>query len=212
MQTAIRPSCKNGPRPSSCGKNGDGALSCTGMRPSGTSSPSARAAISIACPAAPAGSGTTAHQPQRSDRSKRGIRCAAGRWRWPPTSSSSSRTPGARPSRNRADGRPGGSEAGSSLSMATSAGGMRGGSLESLAMIAFACSVTDVPMYDRAAGPGIELAKEPDSVVLARAAAGSIFRSYNLILDDAAKLEDLEALVLVHQDAELTQADTCARI
>jgi hypothetical protein len=79
-------------------------------------------------------------------------------------------------------------------------------------MIAFGSSITDPPMYERAAGPGIELAKEPDSVILARAAAGSIFRSYNMILDDAAKLDGLEALVLVHQDAQLTQADTCARV
>src|SRR4051812_12179230 len=183
------------------------------MRARATFSRSARAAISIASPSVPAGSGTTAHQPQRSWRSKRGIRWAHGRCGEPSTSSSSSRTPGARPSRNSADGRPGGSDAGSSLSIATSAGGMRARSLESsVAMIAFGCSITDPPMYERAAGPGIEVARESDSVILARAAAGSIFRSYNMILDDAAKLDGLEALILVHQDAQLTQADTCARV
>ena len=48
--------------------------------------------------------------------------------------------------------------------------------------------------------------------MLANAAAGSIFRSYNLILDAAAAREDLEALVLVHQDAELADPDFCAKL
>lgn len=43
-------------------------------------------------------------------------------------------------------------------------------------------------------------------------AAGSIFRSYNLLLDLAARCEDLEALVLVHEDAEILDADFCARL
>jgi Glycosyltransferase like family len=79
-------------------------------------------------------------------------------------------------------------------------------------VIAFASSITDGEMYRKAAQPGIELAREPDSVVLANAAAGSIFRSYNLILDQAAELEDLEALVLLHQDAEIASPDACAVI
>src|SRR4051812_34361110 len=79
-------------------------------------------------------------------------------------------------------------------------------------MIAFASSITDPEMYDRAARPGIERAREADSAVLAGAAAGSIFRSYNLLMDQAAELEDLEALVLLHQDSELVGTDFCARI
>lgn len=74
-------------------------------------------------------------------------------------------------------------------------------------MIAFGSSITDPDMYDKAARAGFELAKEPDSVVMAHAAAGSIFRSYNLLLDRAAELPDLEALVLVHQDAEIADPD-----
>ena len=70
-------------------------------------------------------------------------------------------------------------------------------------MFVFGCSITDPAMYDTAAGPGFELAKEADSVVIANAAAGSIFRSYNLLMDQAAQYDDLEALVLVHQDAEI---------
>ena len=74
-------------------------------------------------------------------------------------------------------------------------------------MIAFGCSVTDPAVYARCAEPGIGLVAEPDSKIIANAAAGSIFRSYNLILDTVAPIEDLEALVLVHQDAEIVDRD-----
>ena len=77
-------------------------------------------------------------------------------------------------------------------------------------MIVFASSITDAARCTRnARRPGIRLAAEPDSEVLANAAAGSIFRSYNLILDSVAERDDLEALVLVHQDAEIVDPDFC---
>ena len=79
-------------------------------------------------------------------------------------------------------------------------------------MIAFGCSITDPDTYDRFAGPGIARAAEADSHVLAFQTAGSIFRSYNIILDAAAELDDLEALVLVHQDAELLDGDFCPKL
>ena len=44
------------------------------------------------------------------------------------------------------------------------------------------------------------------------AAAGSIFRTYNLILDTVAERDDLEALVLVHQDAEIADPDFVAKL
>ncbi len=49
-------------------------------------------------------------------------------------------------------------------------------------------------------------------MVLAHAASGSVARSYNLLLDRAAGLQDLEALVIVHEDAELLDEDFCARL
>jgi Glycosyltransferase like family len=79
-------------------------------------------------------------------------------------------------------------------------------------MIVFASSITDPDVYARCAGPGIRLAAEPDSEVLANAAAGSLFRSYNLILDMVADRDDLDALVLIHQDAEITDPDFCAKL
>jgi GT2 family glycosyltransferase len=79
-------------------------------------------------------------------------------------------------------------------------------------MIAFGSSITVDDAFEQFAAPGIERVKEPDSVVFARAATGSIFRSYNMLLDLAASRDDLEALVLVHQDAELVDPDTCHKI
>jgi len=79
-------------------------------------------------------------------------------------------------------------------------------------MIVFASSITDPEMYARCAEPGIRRAAEADSEVIANAAAGSIFRSYNLILDAVAGRDDLEALVLLHQDAEIDDDAFCAKL
>jgi Glycosyltransferase like family len=79
-------------------------------------------------------------------------------------------------------------------------------------VIVFGTAVTDPETYDRCATPGIQRASERDSVVLAHQTAGSLFRNYNLLLDMAAEHEGLEALVLVHQDAELDDLDFAAKI
>jgi hypothetical protein len=77
-------------------------------------------------------------------------------------------------------------------------------------MIAFGCSVTEPDTYRRCAEVGIRRAAEPGSEVRAMPSVGSIFRSYNALLDEFAGQEELEALVLVHQDAEIVDADFCA--
>jgi hypothetical protein len=79
-------------------------------------------------------------------------------------------------------------------------------------VIAFASSITDPELYRTCAEPGIRLAAEPGSEVIANAAAGSIFRSYNLLMDSVAARQDLEALVLIHQDAEIASPDFCATL
>jgi hypothetical protein len=79
-------------------------------------------------------------------------------------------------------------------------------------MLAFGCSIIMPDAFERCARPGIDRAREADSVVLARAATGSVARSINLLLDGAAELEDLEALVLMHQDAEILVPDLGARV
>jgi hypothetical protein len=79
-------------------------------------------------------------------------------------------------------------------------------------LIAFGSAVTDPAIYGRCAEPGIRLASEPDSLILAPTGDASIFRNYNVMLEEAAKHEDLEALVLLHQDAELVDADFCDKV
>src|SRR3954469_19507477 len=79
-------------------------------------------------------------------------------------------------------------------------------------MIAFGCAVTAPGIYAGCAQAGIRRAVEPGATVIAGPATGSIFRSYNALLDRAAQLDGLEALVLVHQDAEIVEPDFCAKL
>ena len=79
-------------------------------------------------------------------------------------------------------------------------------------MIAFASAVQEPDSYRDHAGPGIELASEPGSAVHVLAAASSICRSLNLLLDHAAGHDDLEALVIVDEDAEIADRDLCAKL
>ena len=78
-------------------------------------------------------------------------------------------------------------------------------------MIAFASPVTKPGVYARCAEPGIGRCAEPDSEVVAEPAQGSISRSYNALLDRFAGRDDLEALVLLHQDTEIVDTDFCRR-
>jgi hypothetical protein len=77
-------------------------------------------------------------------------------------------------------------------------------------MIAFGSAINQPEVFRRCAEPGIRRAAEADSEVYELAATGSIFHSYNALLDRAAERDDLEALVLVHQDAELVDDDLCS--
>src|SRR3954447_20520619 len=79
-------------------------------------------------------------------------------------------------------------------------------------MIAFGCSITKPDQFHRCAEPGIRRAAEADSVCYELPAVGSIARSYNALLDRGAERDDLEALVLLHQDAEIVDADLCATV
>ena len=79
-------------------------------------------------------------------------------------------------------------------------------------MIAFGAAITKPDVYRRCAEPGLLRAAEPGSEIYAMEGLDSIFRSYNALLDRAAEHADLEALVLVHQDAEILDADVCAKV
>jgi hypothetical protein len=79
-------------------------------------------------------------------------------------------------------------------------------------MIAFGSAILDPEAYRRFALPGIRRVAEPGSAVLRLHAVGTVCRGYNLLLDAAAKHDDLEALVLVDPRLELTGKDFCARV
>ncbi len=72
-------------------------------------------------------------------------------------------------------------------------------------MILYGCAVTDGETFARFAEAGIRRLTdaEPDSELLAQPSAGSVARNYNLLRARAAEREDLEALVLLHQDVEI---------
>jgi glycosyl transferase family 2 len=79
-------------------------------------------------------------------------------------------------------------------------------------MIAFGSCVGSDERFERYAQPGIELAGGADAVVLKRRRQDSIFSAYNAILEEAQQLPDLEALVLLHEDTELRDADLANRL
>lgn len=83
-------------------------------------------------------------------------------------------------------------------------------------MIAFGCAVTEDEDYERYALPGIELAAEPGSERFVFGAIGSVFRSYNMLLDKARDYArehgDLEALVVIHQDAEIIDPEFVPKV
>jgi hypothetical protein len=79
-------------------------------------------------------------------------------------------------------------------------------------MIAFGIAITDEDMYKEYALAGINLVKEEDTEILAFASVGSIFRNYNLLLEQAKKRGQYETLVLIHQDAEIIDPDFLAKV
>src|SRR6478735_6462397 len=76
-------------------------------------------------------------------------------------------------------------------------------------MIVFATAVTEPELFERCAAAGVRRLQEAedDIELIVFASVGSIFRNYNLILDQVAKRDDVEALVLIHQDAEIVDPD-----
>lgn len=79
-------------------------------------------------------------------------------------------------------------------------------------MIAFGVAIAAQEKFERWARPGLELAAEPDSLLLTRTGYRSIQEPYNSILDEVAVRPDLEALVLLHEDTEITDPSFCSRV
>jgi hypothetical protein len=79
-------------------------------------------------------------------------------------------------------------------------------------LIAFGLSIVESEPYRRFSGPGLRRAMEPGSELYAFASVGLTSRTYNLILDAAARRDDLEGLVLVHPHAELRDPELCSKV
>ncbi|CAB4876880.1 unannotated protein [freshwater metagenome] len=79
-------------------------------------------------------------------------------------------------------------------------------------MIAFASAVADPAAYRRFAGPGVERTAESDSPVITFMDAGGPGRTLNLILQEAARLPGLEALVLIDDHTEIVDRTFCTKV
>ncbi len=79
-------------------------------------------------------------------------------------------------------------------------------------MIVFAACVADAEKFRTIAAPGLRTATEPDSVVVEATTTTSIFEAYNEVLEAVADREDLEALVLLHEDTEILDPGFCAKV
>lgn len=79
-------------------------------------------------------------------------------------------------------------------------------------MIAFGCATTDDDEFRRGASQTIERFAERDSLLLRRHGRDSAARAFNEMLEDAARYDDLEALVLLAQDVWIEDGDFLTRV
>jgi GT2 family glycosyltransferase len=79
-------------------------------------------------------------------------------------------------------------------------------------VIGFGCVIGDEGQYRRWALPGIETIAEEDTVIAVRRDQDCIFAAYNDILDELGAREDLEAVVLLHQDLEIADPGFMAKL
>jgi hypothetical protein len=79
-------------------------------------------------------------------------------------------------------------------------------------MIAFAACVGSPDKLAQFAAPGLQRAMEPDSVFAELTTSTSIHEAYNEALEHFATYDDLEALVLLHEDCRLLDADFGDRV
>jgi Glycosyltransferase like family len=79
-------------------------------------------------------------------------------------------------------------------------------------VIAFGVAISDRQTYERFAEPSIRQISEADTCLLIREGYDSIQRPYNEIMEEAVDLPGLEALVLMHQDAELLDGSILTKV
>lgn len=80
------------------------------------------------------------------------------------------------------------------------------------AVISFGCATTDEREYRAYAAPTIEKLSERDSLLMRRHGYDSIHEPYNEMLEQAAEHEDLEAVVLLHQDVSIEDGFFLAKV
>jgi hypothetical protein len=78
-------------------------------------------------------------------------------------------------------------------------------------MIGFGICVGSSPRFERYAAPGLALTAEPNSAIETVSGYDSIFSAYNDLLDRCRFREDLEALVLLHEDVEIVDPLFCGK-
>jgi glycosyl transferase family 2 len=79
-------------------------------------------------------------------------------------------------------------------------------------VIAFASCIGSPAKFAGLAAPGLRRVMEPGSVLAELTTNASIHEAYNEALEYFAGVEDLEALVLLHEDTELLDKDFCDRV
>src|SRR5918992_1110021 len=79
-------------------------------------------------------------------------------------------------------------------------------------MFAFASVIGSEEKFRRCAAPGIGRVREPDAVLAEYTDAASMCTAYNEVLDAFAERDDLEALVLLHDDTEILDPEFCAKV
>ena len=79
-------------------------------------------------------------------------------------------------------------------------------------MIIIGCVVDDDKLFRQQAEPGLNRVPDADADVWVYSLAGTIGRTANLILDHAQDVPDLEAVILVRRDTEITDPAICATV
>ncbi len=74
-------------------------------------------------------------------------------------------------------------------------------------MIAYAACIGDAEKYERICLPGLGRVAGPDDLLIEAEDPASIFAAYNEVLDAVRDRDDLEFLVLLHEDTEIVDTD-----
>jgi 2-polyprenyl-3-methyl-5-hydroxy-6-metoxy-1,4-benzoquinol methylase len=74
-------------------------------------------------------------------------------------------------------------------------------------VIAYAACIGDPDKFRRICLPGVQRVAKPEDVLIEAEHEHSIFAAYNEVLDAVREIDDLEAVVLLHEDTEITDPD-----